>query len=173
MINEIGVLVFHLGLLEKNLELLGRRSDLGLAADPNTFVQGQGVASYNGRQFMQYKNGTGVYNANGTFKNWMDQDQDECSQWDYNEYNTSGGYRTVFPGVNGRYFFGRLQTGGYIGNWKMMECVLGFVGGGFIAGGFAAVRGMLGSLSAAPAAMSGTVSLIVSCRLAWANSRAV
>jgi hypothetical protein len=89
------------GRIDNNLQEFYRhfRGDFTLANDPTYFVsQSQPVANYNGRAFLQYKNGLGIYNSNGTYANWMDQDQDECSQWDYNEYETSGGYRTLFPG---------------------------------------------------------------------------
>ncbi|MBX3083481.1 MAG: VWA domain-containing protein [Anaerolineae bacterium] len=88
------------GRIDNNLQEFYRhfRGDYNLSNTPTAFVESQGVAAKNGYPYLQYKNGAGIYNAQPGFKDWMDPDQDECSQWDYNEYGASSGFRSFFPG---------------------------------------------------------------------------
>ena len=43
----------------------------------------------------------------------MDPDQDECSQWDYNEYGASSGFRSFFPGQPEYEFAAKQDCGQY------------------------------------------------------------
>ncbi len=45
-------------------------------------------------------------------------------------------YITFTPRKNGKFIFGKAQTGGFIDNWKIMEFTLGFLGGGGLAAYF-------------------------------------
>ncbi len=53
---------------------------------------------------------------------------------------------TVHPLKNGKYIFGKLQTGGFIDNWKIMEFSLGLLGAGGLAVYFFARREYLYTL---------------------------
>jgi hypothetical protein len=66
--------------------------------DIRTFGYAQGVIrSRPGYPYDHYLSGAAIYEI---YKNdgWMDPDQDECAQWDYNEYQLiAGGYRSTYP----------------------------------------------------------------------------
>ncbi len=71
-------------------------------------------------------------------------------------------YLSHSPFKNGKWLFGRLSAGHYIDGWKIMECVLGFFGGGFIALGFAVAKSDLGFiLLAAPGRLEGLLATLL------------
>lgn len=69
--------------------------------DIRAFGYAQGVIrSRPGYAYDHYLSGADIYNI---YKNdgWMDPDQDECAQWDYNEYQLlAGGFRSTYPATS-------------------------------------------------------------------------